>query len=332
MHHTYWGQVAGGDQLTSSPAPANLTTATQPCDRWTLVCRGQRARVVINLTDSKDVAFMQPRAQGISSFIGAVVIVILSLSPQPVDAADRIVNKELAFTLELPDGLETVDDLSAYPDNVVHVFLTRKSGTDEPEFMVIIQRLSGLLPRTRIQREQFPADFQGRLFEVTWQDFKLVAGEVQESAGDERILTYNVPIPLKPAAINIKVIGPADRESALKELLSQTLAGLSGESSWQTPTNRGFVAIATIVLAVVGGIMLWIGSRRMPKGGALLIAIAIYASSFATNQLPVRHAMAITFALRFFGGVAIVIGIIDLFRKRRQGATDLSANGDIKDP
>jgi hypothetical protein len=38
------------------------------------------------------------------------------------------------------------------------------------------------------------------------------------------------------------------------------------------------------------------------------------------------------FALRSFGGVAIVIGIIDLFRKRKPAATDSSENGDVKDP
>lgn len=272
---------------------------------------------------------MQPGAKGMSSFIGAVVIAIWCLSHQPVDAADRIVNNDPAFVLELPEGFETVDDLSGFPDDVLHAFLTRKPGTDEPEFIIIIQQLSGLLPRTR--SEELLADPQGRLFEVTWQGFELVAGEVQESSDDWRILTYNVPIPLKPAAIVIKVIGPAHREVELKELLSQTLAGLTGESSWRSPSYRGYVAIATLVLILVGGTILWICSRRMPKGAALLIGIGIYAASLAMDYLRVRDAIAIKFALSTFGGVAIVIGIIDLFQKRRQVATDSVAKEDMKD-
>jgi hypothetical protein len=272
---------------------------------------------------------MQPKAEGISSFVGAVVIAIWCLSPRPVDATDRVVNTEPAFVLELPDGFETVDDLSGFPDDVLHAFLTRKPDTDEPEFIIMIQRLRGLLPRTR--PEELRADFQGSLFEVTWQDFELVAGEVQESSGDTRIVTYNVPIPLKPAAIAIKVIGPANREAELKELLSQTLTGLTGESSWPSPSYRGYVAIATLVLMLVGGTILWICSRRMPKGAALLIGIGIYAASVAMNHVPIRDAIAIKFALSTFGGVAIVIGIIDLFRKRRPVAKDISANGDVKD-
>jgi len=120
------------------------------------------------------------------------------------------------------------------------------------------------------------------LFLTTWQGFDIEGFEVLESVNGINIVTYNVQIPFKRQAIQVKLVGPADRKGKLRALLRQVLDGFNGESNWLPSAlppsvagseNYGTVLLCLAISSVIAGlVVLWFVSRRPRKGTVLLIA------------------------------------------------------------
>jgi hypothetical protein len=172
-----------------------------------------------------------------------------------------------------------------------------------------------------------PPDFKGRLFTMPWQGFEVDGFEVPGLVGQTQTVTYNVQIPLKRAAIQIKPFGAADREAELKSLLTTILAGLKGESNWFTSVapalpvtsspSYGYVLLAFALLLVLAGmVLLWLLSRNAPKGTVLLIAIAVYCGGLALAGISVREIVMLSGALKMLGFAGGILGIVDILRRR----------------
>lgn len=258
----------------------------------------------------------------------APLVTALVLLSSNLRAGETIVDKSLGFTLSLPEGFVAKPDLIAAAPDIAHAFVLGDLTDDQPDIMLFIERMGGVIPREPLSPEQLPPGFQGRLFTMKWQGFDVDAFEVPEQLNGVEMLTYNVQIPLKHKAIQVKLFGPADREAELRGLLSEILAGLEGESNWipsavpslpVTESPRyGIILLAGAVMIVLGGlVVLWLISRTAPKGAVLVIAVGIWIFGMMLSDIRIREIMLFSGAMKMLGIAGGILGIIDLVRKRK---------------
>jgi hypothetical protein len=244
-------------------------------------------------------------------------------------AGETVVDNANGFTLKLPDGFKSNRILAAMAPGMIHAFVLGDPADEETRILLFIEKMGGVLGRERLKPESMPPGFQGRLFTTKWQGFVVDAFEVPERSGELRTITYNVQIPLKRAAIQIKLGGPASREAELQRLLDQILEGLQGESNWLPSLAEGsslaasenykYVLIGGAVLVfLIGLVGLYLISRIAPKGIVLMLAILIFVASLAFEGNRTRELITLRFALAFLGIAGGILGLLDLFSKRKK--------------
>lgn len=243
-----------------------------------------------------------------------------------VARADTIVDARLGFELELPAGFVSRPDLVGITPDIVHAFQFGEATEDEIAVLLLIEKLGGVIGRERLSKEDMPPELDGDIFVTAWQEFEIDGFEVPENVNGIPAVTYNVQIPLKREAIQVKIFGPADREELLQDLLRQVLDGLSGESNWfssgappsvANSENYGKVLLLLgIGSVVVGLIALWFLSRSSPKGTVLVIAAMIYFLSWQIDDIRVREVRLLTGSLRMLGFAGGILGVVDLLRRR----------------
>lgn len=241
--------------------------------------------------------------------------------------ADTVTDPKLGFTLKLTSEFMPCMDLFGATPNIVHAFQYGEATEGEMGVLLLIEKLGGVIGRKRLNKLDMPPGFDGDLFVTTWQGFEIDGFVVPETLNGIDVVTYNVQIPLKGEAIQIKLFGPADREETLKPLLRQVLDGLDGESNWFSSAappavanseNYGMVLLCLGIVGVVAGlIVLWLVSRRTPKGTVLVIAIVLYSLSWQIGDSRVREMRLLSGTMRMLGFGGGIIGIIDLLRKRK---------------
>ena len=260
--------------------------------------------------------------------LARLTIVVWLMLCSALVAGETIVDDQRGFTLTLPDGFVSYPDLLGAKPEIVHCFILGDLNDDEADVVLIIELMGGLIGRERLSQGDLPPGFQGRLFTTRWNAFEVDALEIPEQLGELQLITYNVQIPLKPSAIQVKLMGPADREAELKALLAEVLAGLKGESNWSDPAeptsglssspNYRFVLLGFAIVFIVGGLVaLWVVSRRTPKGTVLVIAVMIYTLSFGFETARIREAILLAGACKMLGVAGGILGVIDLVRKRK---------------
>jgi hypothetical protein len=229
------------------------------------------------------------------------------------------------FTLTLPDGFQPKPELASKL-NMAHAFCLMEPGRADPQAILLIEPLGGVIGRERLTPADMPAGFHGSLFVTRWQGFDVDAFEVPETVGEVAFVTYNVQIPLKSAAIQVKLTGPAARQAELKTVLGTVLNGLKGESNWipsaagslGNSSHYGAVLAVMIILFVLGGLLgLWVLSRKAPKGVVLAIAVGIWLAGAAIGGVRTREARGASGALKLLGFSGAILGIVDVVRSRR---------------
>ncbi|PQO28673.1 hypothetical protein C5Y97_23100 [Blastopirellula marina] len=237
-----------------------------------------------------------------------------------------ITDSELNFTLELPSGFVSRPDLVGAVPNITYVFQYGEASEEELPILLFIEKMGGFIGRQKVTPKDMPPGFQGEFFTTQWQGFEVQGFKVPESANGIDTFTYNVQIPLKKEAIQIKLFGQADRVETLKPLLKQVLEGLQGESNWLTSAAPSSVAnsesygttllIVGIAGVVLGFVLLWLLSRHSPKGTVLLIAIVLYVISWQMEDVRAREVRLFSGCLRMLGFAGGILGVVDLLRKR----------------
>ena len=288
--------------------------------KWTITRRSPVSAIVMWLIPiSMKLRVTVFRAMTVS----AALVLLLS---SHVGAGETFVDDARGFTLKLPDGFVPNSDFVGASLSVVHAFVLGDPTDDELDIVLFIEDMRDTIGRGRLKPEDLPPGFQGRLFTTQWNGFDVDAFEVPEQLGEIKTITYNVQIPLKPAAIQLKLFGPADRESELKTLLGQILAGLDGESNWiqsaapsfpvTSSRNYGFVLLAFAIVFILGGLaVLWLVSKKAPKGTVLAIAAGIYVAGLAIGGIRVREIVMLAGALKMLGFTGGILGVVDLLRK-----------------
>src|SRR5262249_42836154 len=123
------------------------------------------------------------------------------------------------------------DLVGATPD-VVHVFQHGEAKENEIAVFLFVEKMGGAIGRHRMKASNMPSTFKGEIFETTWKGFALDVVEVPEDVNGVKCITYNVQIPLKREAIQLKLFASADKKALLDRLLRQVLDGLDGDSNW----------------------------------------------------------------------------------------------------
>ena len=254
------------------------------------------------------------------------ILVLLAACSASALQAETISDAALGFTLELPSGFNARPDLLGMKPTVAHAFEYQQPGAGRIATLLLIERMGGTIGREHLRPEQMPAGFNGKLFLTKWRDFDVDGFEVPEEVNGTKTVTYNVQIPLKAAAVQVTLFGPADRREQLDSLLRSVLDALHGQSNWLTSVAPGAIANndkygMILLLYAVSGIfaglvVLWFVSRRAPKGTVFAIAVAIYVASWSFDQVQVREAMVLRGSMRMLGFAGAILGVVDLWRRR----------------
>jgi hypothetical protein len=167
----------------------------------------------------------------------------------------------------------------------------------------------------------------------TWKDVPINVIEATMSGPGGSMVTMTAQVPLKGQAINLVSAGPA--KDRVNQYLQQALNGLEGQSSWFPPparlsnqSEKSYSIALLIIMGLVflGGLFgLWALSRVSPKGVVLAVAAAIWLTGQFLARTSIRELHGLGGALSLLGFAGAILGIADLFRKRRQKAPSESA-------
>lgn len=250
--------------------------------------------------------------------------VALTFSCYPSTArAELVDDPNLKFSLTVPDGFVRDARLVAAQRDFIAAF--RKPEPHDIGVVIIIERMRGTIGREHLDvHNAAPPGFAGRVLTVRWHDFDLDALEVPEAANGIEVVNYNVQVPLKREAIQLRVMGRRDRKDALLQLTNELLESLHGESNWlrsaapaalAKSSNYGSLILAACAIVIVAGLLvLWLVRRVSPRGTVLGLAVLIYAVSWLIAPGETREMRATVGALRLLGCLGFLLGLFDLFR------------------
>lgn len=160
----------------------------------------------------------------------AIIVMLIGRELRAVTVSES----GLGISFTLPDGFER---LSEEEDGADFVRVYRRQVVGEPiAHIVAVERLGGVLPRTDFQ--QAPIDGPVKFSAGRWKDFDVIVGQVSEELNGAPATVFNVQVPLKPEAVQLKFIGPATHEADLRSLVNDTLATVEGETNWLTTDER----------------------------------------------------------------------------------------------
>ena len=256
-----------------------------------------------------------------------VFSLMIAAQPSYLVAGETVVDEVSGFTLVLPKGLVSDPELINATPNFVYGFVLGDTREDDLDIVLLIRRLQDT-PTGEELRSNMPPDFQGRIFTTPWQGLEIAVVAVREQHGETMLVTYNVMIPLKRAAIGIRIVGPADRESELQRLLEETLAGLKADSNLnqsaapsrsKAPSRIGKTKWWTIIAVIVLGglVVLWMISRNAPRGTVLVIAAFFWFGGTTPNTTDSMEMFAVTAGFKLLGTAGGILGLVDLFAMRR---------------
>src|SRR5262245_48103041 len=104
------------------------------------------------------------------TFCASVLLLTLVISRSPA-AAETLSDSALGFTLELPAGFAPRPDLVGAAPRIVHAYELGQSQAGDPAVLLLIEKMGGVIGRERLNAQQMPPGFNGKLFVTTWEGF-----------------------------------------------------------------------------------------------------------------------------------------------------------------
>jgi len=165
------------------------------------------------------------------SVVSFICFVLSVLSTQPLAA--EIKDEKFGFELKLPgelkeypegvklyEGLEGVD-----LDKILYFFILGDPEDDQIDIHFMIEAMGGLIGREDLSK--YAEGVEGMtIFKEKWRSFEIDVFRIHEKFGDIETLTFNAQVPLKPEAIQLKLIGEKSREDELRSILRNALNNL----------------------------------------------------------------------------------------------------------
>lgn len=262
-------------------------------------------------------------------------------------SAAELNDRELGFSMTVPKGFEK-QKTDPSDGIIVHTFVRDHPDEAKADSVVAIQKLNGVIGPEKLTQKDLPKDFAGKLYYLPWQGHELSGFVFTQEAGGKKVVTYAIQVPLRRQAVQLMVAGPADEASEHERLIKQCLATLRGESNLELPTgtsrNRDSILSSpantsardkselrtAVFIAIVGSTMiavlaaLWVISRYAPRGGVLILSIAIF---LLAKQIPDSSRMALLLGgtLQLSSVAGVLLGIWDLLRRRNRSTQEKRA-------
>lgn len=160
----------------------------------------------------------------------------------PCLAADEvgppISDKQLNIAFTLPDGFEPIPEFTSPAGMDIRYAFQRESLDGQPPTCIFIQCLRGVIGREPIPEEVFKKMGDVHHLQMKWKSFDVDAFVVKEQANGNRFVTWNVQLPVKPRAIQLKVFGLESREDEIASLTRTLVGSLDAPSNWLTNDER----------------------------------------------------------------------------------------------
>ncbi len=241
-------------------------------------------------------------------------------------AAEVVHNSDPEFTVVIPDGFVPEPRIVASRPAYIHGFV--RAAEKDVGTVIVVERMGGVLGRGKLDISHMPAAFKGRLLSIPWNGFDLEMFEVPEETAGVKLLTYNVQVPLRGHAVQLKVVGKAEIAEELRATMGALLNSLTGETNWiKSIFPESFASsklylvavIAIMALVVVGGAVgAWIAGRRLPRGAVLGIGIGLLVLGLQLPKGGVREMRGVTGGTSLLGTVLVIVGIVQLVHRRGQ--------------
>lgn len=257
-------------------------------------------------------------------------LIMICFAVNSIQGGETITDAKFGFTLTLPDGFKP----QPVPANAMSEFLytfVREEVAGQPIAVVLgLEKMDGPLKQRVLSREDVPATFSGKLFQMRWNGLDVNTATVIEAVENHKVITFNTQIPLRHCGIQLKLFGSLDNEEELKTLLSEILTGLKGESNWSTSSSNPTLAegrdsdhqtkyLMKLGTGLLGGFVLYyFASRTLPRGGVLLMAVLIYWLSWTIQPGSNRQMYVIVGTMRLSGFIGMILGAYDLFHRDRK--------------
>lgn len=254
----------------------------------------------------------------------ACTILLLCLSP--LLHARPINNPTFRFSFSIPDQFADAPEMIDGKPEFLHAF---RSNDPAPLGTVIfVEALGGVLDREKLVLDQVTSASGARLLDTKWDGFDLQTLELPEPIGDTLGLNLNTQVPLKPAAIQLRIVGAADQREQLWKIHNDLLRSLKGETNWLRSGAPSIVARSPhygIVLSVLGAgavmsgvVWAWLSRRKLPRGAVLLLALLIYGASWLIDMGQSRELRVLVGSLRMIGSISAFFGLSDLLFRRTE--------------
>ncbi|MFH1730737.1 MAG: hypothetical protein ABIF82_03680 [Planctomycetota bacterium] len=166
--------------------------------------------------------------------------------------------KDSLLRLRLPDGFVECPQAKNSPD-IIYAFIKGDPTDSELDIIIQIEKFPGVIGREKMSKDQISANADATLFIERWKSFEVEGCRVRETFGAITTVTRNVQVPLKPNAIQIKVIGEESRDTELASIVRAILNNLDGETNWLTSEERV--------------------SKLLTGGGRVLLLLALLAAA-----------------------------------------------------
>lgn len=115
--------------------------------------------------------------------------------------------------------------------DVIHSYIKGDPTDDQPDIVLLIEDLGGMIAKDDMSKfAQGREDV--RPLREKWKMHEIDVWEIQEDFGEVTTLTYNAQVPVLPRAIQIRLVGLAERQDELQELLKAVLSHVHGSTNW----------------------------------------------------------------------------------------------------
>jgi hypothetical protein len=167
---------------------------------------------------------------------GLIIVFAISLIPMMATARERAravqAERDIKpFTFAAPAGFTVYPEGRNMFPEALHSYIKGDVDFEQPWIFLVVEDLGG-----RIGKEDPTPFLQGRddvsLLHETWQGHRLPVIEIRETQDGVRLLTYNAQVPVLPKAVQVKVMGLADRKTELQTVLREALDGIAGSTNW----------------------------------------------------------------------------------------------------
>ncbi|MCA8910328.1 MAG: hypothetical protein KDB82_01380 [Planctomycetes bacterium] len=218
------------------------------------------------------------------------LICLLVLCPVASSAA-AIHDRHYNFDAELPPGFQAWPaDQPLISIKTIHAFYKGDLTDDQPDTLIGIEHLGGVIGRERLDVAKIPGLPPGshaKVEEAKWKSFDINVLVVHMVRNGIQIATVSAQVPLVPEAIQIHVAGPVETEPQLRGYLRYVLDSLKGESNWLSTSERlgrlvGGISTLVVVIGAVAGVIIIARRRRSPATQPM------YPQTYAPAQGPAQ--------------------------------------------